>query len=450
MKIRLIEREIRVAASSIKQYENLDELVTMIKALERLKENRPSLTFVKTGVSSAPLPKFLIGEDIISEQKRMHSPTPLNREVANVDRPAIMDQIKVASSSKVQKKILKKSLRLKKLKAEQFEKKNGTELKRSNLYSEKRPGEKTKKRRHTGIWRWLEELAIIMSKMSLFGLFLILLLLSGVFFGVGFLAALSNLREEQPNHPTTWHQASQNQDAGEAARKSNPFLNVAGGIASSFVNQKVASIESKIGGGALNKAVQNVPPSLQPFALQMQNKFSQQNQAIIGAGGQAINNVFRSSPFGTTPPPPRSPRITGNPHPSPPASRQFSPPYPQAPVHSQSPQVIHHHTPSQQAFMQAEQQLQSSYMPIPQQLSAYASPSSQGQPYSVPAVGGQPYANLYSSAAGQPSQPHYAAPVPQGYYPAQPVPVQSQPYGSSQPYGYSQPSQDHPKMIGMG
>ncbi|MBW8309235.1 MAG: hypothetical protein K0M45_06320 [Candidatus Paracaedibacteraceae bacterium] len=438
-----------MVANSIKQHENLDELVTMIKALERLKESRPSLTFVKTGVSSSPLPTFLVGQDIISEQKRMHSPSPLREGVANTDRPVIMDQVSSVQTSKRQKKVLRKSLRLKRLKAEQLEKKKETGSKRPNLYSEKRPGERTKKRRHTGIWRWLEELAIIMSKMSLFGLFLILLLLSGVFFGVGFLAAISNIKEETSNHPTTWQQASQNQNAGESGGKTNPFLKVAGGIASSFVNQKVASIESKVGGGILNKAVQKVPPSLQPFALQMENKFSQQSQAMVGTGGRAINKVFRPSPFGTTPPLPLSQPITGSPHPALSTNGQFPSGYPQPPVHYQSPQAIHHNTSSQQAFMQAEQRVQYPNMPVPPQLSTYSPQGSTNQPYSVPAVNGQSYTS-FPPPSGGPSQPLYSAPVPQVYYSAQPAPVPSKPYGRSQPYGYSQPAPDHPKMIGMG
>ncbi|AIK96851.1 hypothetical protein [Candidatus Odyssella acanthamoebae] len=451
MNLRLIESEIRVAANSTKQQETLDELMTMIKALERLKESSPSLTFVKTGVSSSPLPKFLVEQDIISEQKRMHSPSPLRVGVANADRPVIADQIMALQTSKGRKKVLKKSLHLKKLKAKQIEKKKKTRSNRPNLYSEKRPGETTKKRRHTGIWRWLEELAIIMSKMSLFGLFLILLLLSGVFFGVGFLAAVSNIKEESSNHPTTWQQASQNQNPAGTEGKPNPFLKAAGGIASSFVNQKVASIESKLGGGLLNKAVQKVPPSLQPFALQMQNKFSQQSQAIVGSGGRAFNRVFRPSPFGTTPPSPPSTAHPGamTPHQSLPSMRQFPPHHSQPHVPYQSAEVIHQSTPSQQAFMQAGQRGQQQGM-APQQPLSYGPQASFGQSYPPSVVGTQSYARIHSPQGLPPSQPVYSHPAPQGYYAPQTAPIQSQPYGMSQPYGYSQALQEQPKMIGMG
>jgi hypothetical protein len=434
-----------VAANPIQQQETLDELMTMIKALERLKESRPSLTFVKTGVSSSPLPKFLVDQDIISEKKRMYSPSPLKMEVANVNHPITTESINALPKSKGHKKVLKKSLHLKKLKAKQIEKKKETRSNRPNLYSEQCSRGMNKKRRHTGIWRWLEELAIIMSKMSLFGLFLILLLLSGVFFGVGFLAAISNMKGESSSHPTTWQQASQNQNTAGTDGKPNPFLKAAGGIASSFVNQKVASIESKLGGGLLNTAVQKVPPSLQPFALHMQNKFSQQSQAIVNSGGRSVNRIFRPSPFGTTPPPSSGTQAGSR------TSHHFLPTIGQLSSSPQphTPDTIHRYTPSQQAFMQAGQQVGHQAM-HPQQSSSYR-PGPQGSigPSSPSAHrAAQPYTDIHASP-GLPHA-HSAYSPPQGYYTPPTMPIQSQPYGISQPYGYSQASQEPPKMIGMG
>lgn len=438
-----------MVATPAKQAENVNELASMIKALVQLKESRPSLTFVKTGVSNSALPKFLVDQDIVGEDKRSHLPSPMAELIANTDRPISFGQPVRLSADKSRKKTLRKSERLMRLSNKAEPKEATARSKRSELSSAKSLVAKPRQRkRHRGIWRWLEELAVIMSKMSLFGLFLVLLLLGSVFFGVGFLAAVSN-NHEKSNNPT-WQQAShcQNQAAGSA--KTNPFLRTISGVASSLVDQKVAGIESKLGGGILNQVVGKVPPSLQPFALQMQNKFSQQSQAIVGSGGRAVKQAFSPSSFGSTPPPP------------PPAQPATTTPQRAVPVFggahfgrpvavpAAQPNPMHRYTESEQAFRHAgqvavrhEQQPPSHiYAPQPEHYQqGYANQAGNHQIY--PPQAPQPQ----YSARQEPMRPQSNNP---GYYSQPPV---SQPYGASDPYGYSmQPRapQQNSRMVGMG
>lgn len=437
--------ETGVSVVSAKQQADLSELMIMIKALERLKESRPSLTFVKTGVSSSPLPGFLVDQDIVSEQKRAYTPSPLVIGVANEDRPVLAEARIVGQRPAKRKKILRKSVRLKRLTPVKSREKQEIQAKRPNLYSEKRSVAKLSRRRHhKGVWHWLEELAIIMSKMSLFGLFLILLLLGGVFFGVGFLAAVTNIQEK--SSAPTWQQASQCPAQPTAGHgMASPLLKMAEGAASTLIDQKVASLESKLGGGVLNRAVQKVPPSLQPFALQMQNKFSQQSQAVIGGGGRAIKSVFKPAHFGSTPPPALPPQPASTmPAATPPAFGQMAhPAAQQAPV---QPESLRQYTPAQQAFMWAGHlvQQQAAPQPVMQQPSGYGA-----QGYSVQAPP-QGY-NVYpGSQPVGPTSGYAPPPVSQGYGHTASLPMQSQPYGVSQPYGYAVPPPEQPKMIGMG
>ncbi len=427
-----------VSAQSLDQ-KSLGDLNAMIQALERLKNNRPAVSFVKTGVSSAAIPRFLVDTEIVQESKRTHLPTPMAFETANVDRQEkkTLDPVKKKRALKKSKKLnvmKEKSVRRKQLESQQL---------LTAPVKVKQKAKKTSRRYERGFWHWLEELAIIMSKMSLFGLFLILLILGTVFFGVGFLAAVSNVQEKS-NNPS-WQQASACHTANGAG-KPNPFLKAASGVASTLVDQKVASIESKLGGGFLNKAVEKIPPSLQPFALQMQNKFAQNSQAVVSSGGRAIKGSFRPSRFGDTPPPPPPLQVATT---TPPAYHPiFGGQQPQQSAAGQPPSM-HQLSPSQKSFQQAGNvydksvnvQQQAPMMQPQNPQMAYAPPP---QPTGY-AYQQQPYQHQQQVYA---QQPIYA---PQQGYPQPQAPIASQPYGASQAYGYSQvPVQEQPKFIGMG
>lgn len=417
-------------------HKNLGDLNAMIKALERLKESRPNISFVKTGVSSAEIPRFLVDKDIIQESKRTYAPTPMALDVANTDRD--LNVLKIPEKTK---RPLKKSKRLNLIKERSVKQQVALQGQREASVAAKKVVKKTQRQYKRGFWHWLEELAIIMSKMSLFGLFLILMLLGTVFFGVGFLAAVSNVQEKPTSHPN-WQQASACHTASGGGGKPNPFLKAAGGVASTLVDQKVASIESKLGGGFLNKAVEKVPPSLQPFALQMQNKFAQSSQAVVSSGGRAIKGAFRPSRFGDTPPPPPPAQVTTS---TPPAYHPiFGTPQSQ-PITAGQPPSMHQLNPSQKSFQQAGQ-VYDKAMATPQ--SAPIQAQGYAQPQQPMAYGYQPqYGQVQPQPQAYAPQPVYTPP--QGYQ--QPPVVVSQPYGASQPYGYNQaPVQEQPKFIGMG
>lgn len=465
----------RVAALLAKQQEDHDELIAMIKALERQKQNRSPLTFVKTGVSASSPPQFLINKDIIAEQKRTYQPTPLTLLRADMDQQSKYPLHAASPASSVRKRKLKKTQHFKKIKQQSQQEKQLLQEKqflqekqalpdnqplqekrlrqekqpepaqRAALYSEKSAGGPKRRYHHTGVWRWLEELAIIMSKMSLLGLFLVLSLLGSVFFGVGFLAALSNV-QDKAEHPL-WHQAT----APAAANSSfkNSILRTAGSVASTIVDQKAAMLESKIGGNVVNTAVQKVPMSLQPFALEMQNKFTQQAQAVVIGGSRALQGTFNPSSLNALPPPP-APNQVAYQAPLPTNNMVMqnrggygtanTPPYRPMPVNRKQ------YTPSQQAFRQAGQLARQQPLPpsVPQQY--------RGNPNSPYPQQGYPAA-VAMPPSFPPQQPPVAAgmPIPQGGYAQQmPGPAYSQPYGASQPYGYSQGMNEPPRMIGMG
>jgi hypothetical protein len=460
----------------------------MIKALSRLKESRPVLTFVKTGVSAASVPKFLVEDDIIAEEKRTYTPSPLRTVWIKEDPkdsavPVPVPALRVPVPQRA-KKVLKKSARLQVSKAhpqeKQVLKKQDSRVEKTSLYKGKRPGARVKKRPSSkGIWWRVEELIIMMNKMSLFRLFLVLLLLGGVFFGIGFLAAVSTVQEKAPPPSPTWQQANQLQSPefvpqGKAGRAGGGLKTVRG-VGSTFINQKVSMLEGKIGSGPMTKLVQKVPRALQPFAMQMQNKVSQKNREIIGGGGQALKGVFHPSPYGSTPPPPPSPYRSGFvPGVGGGASRSGQPTQPVGWRRSQD-----RYTPSQQAFRQAGQsvqQQQGAPHPIPQGGQGGGTPGAisqnPGQPYPYAQVPqGQPIAPApypgtgyqaapgYAGYGGQPPSPPSAGQPYSGsagqYLPASPP--QSQPYGVSQPYGDRRgdrgngaPFQQAPKMVGMG
>jgi hypothetical protein len=424
-----------VSAQSL-DHKNLGDLNAMIKALESLKESRPNISFVKTGVSSAEIPRFLVDKDIIQESKRTYAPTPMALDVANTDRD--LNVLKIPEKTK---RPLKKSKRLNLIKERSVKQQVALQGQREASVAAKKIVKKTQRQYKRGFWHWLEELAIIMSKMSLFGLFLILMLLGTVFFGVGFLAAVSNVQEKPTSHPN-WQQASACHTASGGGGKPNPFLKAAGGVASTLVDQKVASIESKLGGGFLNKAVEKVPPSLQPFALQMQNKFAQSSQAVVSSGGRAIKGAFRPSRFGDTPPPPPPAQVATS---TPPAYHPIFGTRQSQPITAGQPPSMHQLNPSQKSFQQAGQ-VYDKAMATPQ--SAPIQAQGYAQPQQPMAYGYQPqYGQVQPQPQAYAPQPVYTQP--QGYQ--QPPVVVSQPYGASQPYGYNQaPVQEQPKFIGMG
>ncbi len=425
-----------VSAQSL-DHKNLGDLNAMIKALERLKESRPNVSFVKTGVSSAEIPRFLVNKEIVQESKRTYVPTPMAMDVANMDRG-----LESLAPLKKTKRSLKKSKRLNLIKERSIQKQVESQPQLAAPVKANKKTKQTQRQYKRGFWHWLEELAIIMSKMSLFGLFLILMLLGTVFFGVGFLAAVSNVQEKSGAQPT-WQQASACHNAS-GGDKPNPFLKAASGVASTLVDQKVASIESKLGGGFLNKAVEKVPPSLQPFALQMQNKFAQSSQAVISSGGRAVKGAFKPSRFGDTPPPPPPPQVATS---TPPSYHPIFGAQQSQPVAVEQPPSLHQLNPTQKSFQQAGQHYDKA-MAAPQY--APAQPQAYAQPQQPAAYGYQPqqYGQVVQpqpQAYAPPQQPVYAA---QAY---QQQPVVSQPYGASQPYGYTQaPAQEQPKFIGMG
>lgn len=425
-----------MSAQSV-DHKNLGDLNAMIKALERLKESRPSLSFVKTGVSSSAIPGFLRDQEIVQESNRTYTPTPMAFETANTDRL----KAPILAPDK-QKRALKKSKKLTLIKERSVKKQQIQSQQALNApVRDDKIGIKTRQRRHRyGLWHWLEELAIIMSKMSLFGLFLILTLLGSVFFGVGFLAAVSNVQEKGNNNPS-WQQASACHTGNDGSGKPNPFLKAASGIASTLVDQKVASIESKLGGGALNKVIEKVPPSLQPFALQMQNKFAQQSQSVVSSGGRAIKGGFKPSRFGGTPPPPPPAQIAST---TPSAYHQvFGSPQPQQQTGPAQPASLQKLSPAQMSFQQAGHVYDKAVAP--------PAPMPQ-QGYAQPMYAQQPQPNGYIQPQQAYTNPGYAQPPqhPQAYQQQQ-APVMSQPYGASQPYGYSQvPPQEQPRFVGMG
>lgn len=419
-----------MALKSLRQEEIQEDLKAMIKALEYFKQSRPPVQLVKTGVSTAALPQFLVSRDIVSEQKRMHTPSPMGAGILKAGRPVITGPVVTTTTKLCRKKTLKKSLKLKKLKVEQIQKTKENKRKQSNLHSGKAPKKRAVTQRHTGIWKWLEGIAIKMSKTSLLGLFFVLLLLGGVFFGVGFLTAITNIKQGSAATMQSWQQASQNQGQSQSGGKANPVLAAMGTMASSVIAHKVNTIESKLGGGVLNKAVEQVPDTLKPFAMHMQNKLSQRSQGIVDAGGRAVQHAFKPSRFGTTPPPSvqyTAPVMTGVTV----AQSTFDQPM----NHEQAAQPIESmrsYAPSQQAFRQA------SIM----QNSAVRHP---------PARPMNGYQN-YPQPVGRPSAPMSQAGYEQATAPVQvpAVVMQSQPYGVSQPYGYPQGQVEQPKMIGMG
>jgi hypothetical protein len=135
-----------------------------------------------------------------------------------------------------------------------------------------------------------------MSKMSLAGLIFGLTILGGLFFLIGFLAAIASFGTSGSATPTTWASANTSVKAGGAADVISKF---AGSVGGKLIHDQVIHLQAKLGGGALSKVVNHIPPSLQPFAVQAQNHLaikSQQHINGIVAGGKA--GIFGPRAFG--------------------------------------------------------------------------------------------------------------------------------------------------------
>lgn len=136
-----------------------------------------------------------------------------------------------------------------------------------------------------------------MSKMSLAGLIFGLTILGGLFFLIGFLAAVASLGTGNPAGSTTWASANTSSQTGGATAAISKF---AGSVGGKLIHDQVIHLQAKLGGGALSKVVNHIPPSLQPFAVQAQNHLaikSQQHINGIVAGGKA--GIFGPRAFGS-------------------------------------------------------------------------------------------------------------------------------------------------------
>lgn len=141
----------------------------------------------------------------------------------------------------------------------------------------------------------LEEFSFSMNKISLAGLIFGLMVLGSLFFVIGFLAAIATFGTNNSAAPTTWASAN------TASTNSQPSAlgRVASSIGGSIVRDKVARLESHLGGGALSSVVTKVPPSLQPFAAQAQNQLAiKSQQRINNVAESGIAGAFSPSSFG--------------------------------------------------------------------------------------------------------------------------------------------------------
>lgn len=222
-------------------------------------------------------------------------------------------------------------------------------------------------------YNWLlEELSFSMNKISLAGLIIGLMVLGSLFFAIGFLAAIATFGTGNTTSPTTWASAnSQQQNHPSAIGK---FAEAVGG---KLIHDEAIKLESKLGGGALSKMVNRVPPSLQPFAAQAQNQLAIKSQQQIGGLPGAAQGAFASHTFGSAQ---RAPYPERNPNYQPQSggtqlpSRQTPPVFaPQQQHHLQQapqPQYYHPYPGQQQAIPQQPTlppQQQQNYQPMQQQ-----------------------------------------------------------------------------------
>lgn len=232
-------------------------------------------------------------------------------------------------------------------------------------------GKKPQSSRHSHFgyaYNWLlEELSFSMNKISLAGLIVGLMVLGSLFFIIGFLAAIATFGTGGTASPTTWASANSQQQSHPSAI--GKFAEAVGG---KLIHDQAIKVESRLGGGALSKVVNHVPPSLQPFALQAQNQLAIRSQQQIDGLPGAMQGAFSSHTFGSAQ---HAPHARNNPNYQPQSStgsqlppRQASPAFaPQQQHHlQQGPQPQYRPYPGQ---AQATPQLLNpqNYQPIRQQ-----------------------------------------------------------------------------------
>lgn len=140
----------------------------------------------------------------------------------------------------------------------------------------------------------LEELSFSMNKISLAGLIIGLMVLGSLFFVIGFLAAVATFGTGNTASPTTWASANSAQQGTSSAI--GKFAESVGG---KLLHDQVIKIESKLSGGALSKVINQVPPSLQPFATQAQNRLAIRAQQQVNSLPGVAAGAFADRTFGS-------------------------------------------------------------------------------------------------------------------------------------------------------
>ena len=138
-----------------------------------------------------------------------------------------------------------------------------------------------------------------MNKLSLAGLIFGLILLSSLFFTIGFLASIATFGNGSNASQPTWATAN----SPELGKPSSFIGKLPVAIASSLLHDQAIKLESRLGGGIFSKVTNKVPMSLQPFAAQAQNQLtirSQQNiRGITQSAVNKVSGVFSSNSFGS-------------------------------------------------------------------------------------------------------------------------------------------------------
>ncbi|WP_032113700.1 hypothetical protein [Candidatus Paracaedibacter symbiosus] len=143
-------------------------------------------------------------------------------------------------------------------------------------------------------YNWLlEELSFSMNKISLAGLIFGLMVLGSLFFVIGFLAAVATFGTGRSSSSTSWASANQEHKGSTAVGK------LAGTVGGKLLRDEVIKVESKLGGGALSKVVNHVPPALQPFAAQAQNQLAIKSQQHIEGISGTVHGSFSPHTFGS-------------------------------------------------------------------------------------------------------------------------------------------------------
>lgn len=135
-----------------------------------------------------------------------------------------------------------------------------------------------------------------MNKVSLAGLIFGLTIIGSLFFVIGFLAAVATFGTGSFAAPTTsWASANGPDKKNGAAGALGKF---AGAVGGKLLHDRVVHLQSKLGGGALSKVVNHIPPSLQPFAVQAQNHLAIKSQQRINGIVSGGVGAFAPRTFG--------------------------------------------------------------------------------------------------------------------------------------------------------